>query len=700
MHAEESNLLEFLKKSTQFTIPIFQRTYSWGDAELKQLWDDIIRTGKNEKIKSHFIGSIVYILHEKADIVFQSAMVIDGQQRLTTLSLLLEALARHVGDEEPYDGFSAEKIRAYYLVNHLEKEERKYKLLLTQTDKDTLTNLVTQKKPPADHSIRIKSAFDFFKNKIAGLNSDLRYLCNGLAKLMIVSISLSKEDNPQLIFESMNSTGKELSQADLIRNYVLMDQVPDRQTYLYEEYWRPMELGFGQEAYEVHFDAFMRHYLTLRTGRIPRIRDVYKAFKEFATGPENPFDDIEEVLDDLCQYSEYYGAMALGKERDPELSLAFHDLRELTVDTAYPLMLELYADYKKGILSKDNFLKILRMTESYVFRRAVCGIPPNSLNKTFANFTKSIDKREYLESIAAFYQLMPSYRWFPNDEEFAREIKHRDLYNFRGRSYWLRRLENHGKKELVNVGNYTIEHIMPQNENLSEEWQRELGPDWKEIHESMLHTLGNLTLTGYNSEYSDKPFREKQIKPGEGFLFSPLRLNQGLGQVSKWDKAAIIERADRLADLAVDVWAYPNIPAEVLQKYKDKPKPVTTYSLDNFRFLAVGGSTRGLFEALRKEILALDPVVYEEILKVYIAYKAETNFVDVTPLSKSLYMTLNMPFAKIYDPEGKCRNVSKIGRWGNGEIEVRVKDYSDIPYVMSLIRQSFEHQMGNGHIVD
>lgn len=698
MHAEESNLLEFLKKSTQFTIPIFQRTYSWGDEEVKQLWDDIIRTGKNEKVKSHFIGSIVYILHEKADIVFQSAMVIDGQQRLTTLSLLLEALARHVGDEEPYDGFSAEKIRAYYLVNHLEKEERKYKLLLTQTDKDTLTNLVTQKKPPVDHSIRIKSAFDFFKNKIAGLNSDLRYLCNGLAKLMIVSISLSKEDNPQLIFESMNSTGKELSQADLIRNYVLMDQKPDIQTRLYQEYWRPMELGFGQEAYELDFDAFMRHYLTLRTGRIPRIRDVYKSFKEFSTGPENPFSDIEEVLDDLCQFSEYYGAMALGKESDPDLSLAFHDLRELTVDTAYPLMLELYADYRKGTLSKDNFLKILRLTESYVFRRAVCGIPPNSLNKTFANFTKNIDKREYLESVAASYQLMPSYRRYPTDEEFQREIKHRDLYNFRGRSYWLRRLENHGKKELINVGNYTIEHIMPQNENLSEEWQRELGPEWKEIHESMLHTLGNLTLTGYNSEYSDKPFREKQIKPGEGFLFSPLKLNQGLGQVSKWNKDAIIERADRLANQAVDVWTYPNAPAEVLQKYKEKPKPVITYSLDNFGYLAVGGYTRGLFESLRKEILALDPVIYEEILKVYIAYKAETNFVDVTPLSKSLYMTLNMPFAKIYDPEGICRNVSKIGRWGNGEIEVRVKDYGDIPYVMSLIRQSFEHQMGNGQV--
>lgn len=696
MHAEEYKLLDFLKKSTQFTIPIFQRTYSWGDEEVHQLWEDIIRTGKNEKINSHFIGSIVYILHEKADSVFQPAMVIDGQQRLTTLSLLLEALARHVGDKEPYEGFSAEKIREYYLINRLENEEKKYKLVLTQTDKSTLINLVTQKKAPLDPSIRIQSAFEFFQNKLKILGSNIGYLCSGLAKLMIVSISLTNgQDNPQLIFESMNSTGKELSQADLIRNYVLMDLQPEKQTDLYNEYWRPMEVGFGQEAYEQHFDAFMRHYLTVRTGKIPRIRDVYKSFKEYTVDPDNPFTDIASLLDDLCRHSEFYGAMALGKERDKELSQAFQDLRELNVDTAYPFMLELYEDYQNDVLSKMDFLGILRLTESYVFRRYICGIPTNSLNKTFANFTRTVDKDAYLESVAASYQLMPSYRRFPTDEEFGREIQHRDLYNFRGRSYWLRKLENHGKKEIVTVGNYTIEHIMPQNENLSPEWQKELGLDWKEVHEIMLHTLGNLTLTGYNSEYSDRPFREKKTMDG-GFMVSPLRLNEGLGQTPIWNKQSIEQRADKLAKLAKDVWSYPDLAEMVLSKYKEQPKALSVNTLENFDYLQNGKPSRKLFDAIRKEILAIDSVVYEEILKYYIAYKAETNFVDIVPLADSLSLALNMPFENLYDPEGVALNVAGLGHWGNGEVEVKINSVGQIPYALSLINQSFEHQMGNG----
>lgn len=696
MHAEESNLLDFLKKSTQFTIPIFQRTYSWGSEEVTQLWDDIIRTGKNENIKSHFIGSIVYIFQEKNDIVFQSAMVIDGQQRLTTISLLLEALARYVGEDEPIDGFSAEKIREYYLINRLEKENRKYKLLLTQTDKDTLINLVTQQKYPNEYSLRIKDAFDFFQTKIASLGSDLKYLCNGLAKLMVVSIALTNgQDNPQLIFESMNSTGKELSQADLIRNYVLMDLPVEEQTLLYNHYWRPMEISFGQEAYENHFDAFMRHYLTMRTRTIPRLREVYKAFKEYSGDPENPFEDTKSLLDDVCRFSNYYVTLVLKQLKADKLNDAILDLRELDVDTAIPFLLELFDDYEQKILSKDDFVRILRLTESYVFRRNVCSIPTNSLNKTFANFTKTIDKTYYLESIEVAYKLMPSYRRFPTDEEFERDLKLRDLYNFRNRSYWLRKLENHGKKEFVSIGEYTVEHIMPQNENLSAEWQQDLGPDWKEIHSSLLHTLGNLTLTGYNSEYSDKPFKVKKTTE-KGFMYSPLRLNEGLGQVSRWNKEAIEQRADRLARQAINVWSYPEVPEEALQKYKEKTKPSAVYTLNNFKYLSDGSHTRELFEAIRKEILAIDPVVTEEFKKVYIAYKAETNFVDITPLAKSLYMTLNLSFEKIRDPRNLCRNVSKVGRWGNGEVEVRIKDFGDIPYVMSLIRQSFDHQMGNG----
>lgn len=699
MHAAEYKLLDFLKKSTQFTIPIFQRTYSWGDEQIRQLWEDIVRTGKNEKIKSHFIGSIVYILHDKADAVFQPSLVIDGQQRLTTLSILLEALARHVGEDEPCDGFSAEKIREYYLINRLEKDDKRYKLLLTQTDKETLINLVSQKKPPLDSSRRIESAFRFFQEKLKSIGSNLTYLCSGLAKLMIVSISLSKDDNPQLIFESMNSTGKELSQADLIRNYILMDLPPERQNDLYNEYWRPMEVGFGQEAYEQHFDGFMRHYLTVRTGEIPRIRDVYKSFKEYSNDLNSPFSDLESRLADISQYSEFYRAMALGKENDKDLKQAFQDLRELNVDTVYPLLLELYEDYRNNLIDKAELLEVLRLTESYVFRRYICGIPTNSLNKTFSKFTKTVDKENYLESITASYYLMPLYRRFPTDEEFLREIKRRDLYNFRGRSYWLRKLENHGKKEFVTVGNYTIEHIMPQNTNLSLQWQKELGPDWQMVHESMLHTLGNLTLTGYNSEYSDRSFHEKKTMKG-GFAFSPLRLNEGLGQVEVWNQQSIEERANHLARLAKNVWRFPNVSEEILTKYKEKPDASNEYSLDNFVYLQDGKPSRILFDTIRKQILAIDSVVFEEILKLYIAFKAETNFVDIIPMASGLSLMLNMPFENVIDPEKMTRNMAGLGRWGNGEVEFRLKSKDQIPYAMGLINQSFEYQMGNGREAD
>ena len=477
MKAVEAKLLDFLKKSPQFVIPIYQRTYSWTERECQQLWEDILRTGANDKIFAHFIGSVVYIEKGLYQVSSQSPLlVIDGQQRLTTISLLLEALSRALGDTEPVEGFSAKKIRHYYLLNPLEEGERGYKLLLTQTDKDSLLALVDQRDLPQERSLRIEENFNYFSKQIASLKGDLTILCRGLAKLIIVDISLSREqDNPQLIFESMNSTGRELTQADLIRNFILMGLEPEHQTRLYEEHWRPMEVEFGQEGYGRHFDSFMRHYLTVRTGEIPNINAVYEAFKDYARKPEIAKKGIDTLVADIRTTAGYYCAMALSKETDKSLAEAFADLRELKVDVAYPFLLELYEDYKIGILSRDDFLQAARLVELYVFRRAVCAIPTNSLNKTFATFSKALKKERYLESIQAQFLLLPSYRRFPADVEFEREIKVRDLYNFRSRSFWLRRLENHGRKERVSVDEYTIEHILPQNEKLSKEWREVLG---------------------------------------------------------------------------------------------------------------------------------------------------------------------------------------------------------------------------------
>ncbi len=695
MKATEAKLLKFLQKSPQFVIPIYQRTYSWTEQQCQQLWDDIIRAGSNDAVGGHFIGSVVYIEQGLYQISSQSPLlVIDGQQRLTTAMLLLEALSRHLGDSEPIEGFSAEKLRNYYLLNPYEKGERKYKLILTQTDKDSLLALVTQKPLPENHSLRVKENFNFFDKKIEKLNNNLEQLCRGLAKLIIVDIALSRDqDNPQLIFESMNSTGKALSQADLIRNFVLMGLEPEHQAKLYNNHWRPMEIEFGQEGYGSYFDSFMRHYLTVKTGDIPRIDGVYDAFKQHAQNAETMGLGVDQLVADIHAFASYFCAMALDKETDNQLSMAFKDLRELKVDVAYPLLLDLYDDYNQGQLTKKDFHIAIRLIEAYVFRRAVCAIPTNSLNKTFATFHKSLDKERYLESFKAHLLGLRSYKRFPRNDEFKRDLVLRDLYTIRSRSYWLRRLENFERKERVPVHEYTVEHIMPQNEKLSKEWQNELGEEWVRVHETYLHTLGNLTLTGYNSEYSDRPFTDKRDMSG-GFKYSPLILNEGLGAVEVWNEQAIKARANQLANRAIKVWDTPSLTEEVLRTYQKTPPKQGSYTLADHPQLSKGMPMRELFEQLRNEIMALDPSVTEDILKLYVAFKADTNFVDVVPQKSRLRLTLNIPFHELNDPKGIARDVSNLGRWGNGDVEIGLSDISDLPYVMGLIRQGLEKQMG------
>ena len=581
MKATEAKLLEFLKKSSQFVIPIYQRTYSWTEKECQQLWDDIVRCGSSDKIGVHFVGSIVYIESGLSQVTHQSPLlVIDGQQRLTTVSLLLAALAKAVGDDEPFEGFSRRKIKNYFLLNPEESGERHFKLLLSQTDKATLTAIVGDGEKPSNSSLRVANNFQLFESWIAEGKVDLTTLCKGLAKLVVVDIALNRDqDNPQLIFESMNSTGKELSQADLIRNFILMGLEPVEQTSLYENFWRPMEIDFGQEAYGTHFDSFMRHYLTVKTGEIPREREVYEAFKDYARTGSVEQGKIGTLVKDIREFARYFCCMALGAEKDPGLKDAFSDLRELKVDVAYPFLLELYHDYAMQRLSVADFVMAVRLIESYVFRRAICAIPTNSMNKTFATFSKALRKDNYLESIKAQFALLPSYRRFPSDDEFYRDLHTRDLYNFRSRSYWLRRLENYERKERVSVDEFTIEHILPQNPELSAAWRQTLGPEWERIQKQWLHTLGNLTLTGYNSEYSDRPFVEKRDMEG-GFKQSPLRVNAGLGELSDWNEEAIKRRADRLANKAVRVWAAPKIDEQALATYRPETnKRETSYTI-------------------------------------------------------------------------------------------------------------------------
>jgi len=695
--ASETKLLDLLAKGSQFVIPIYQRTYSWTLSECAQLWDDIVSAGLDNSLNAHFIGSIVHVEKGLSNLTSQEPnLVIDGQQRLTTITLLVAALAEALNqlpedEREPLDGFSPKKLRNRYLVNNDEEGERFFKLLLSQVDRDTLKAIVGDAQLPQHRSERIVSNSVYFQQRLANPGTDYATICRGLAKLVVVDIRLDRShDNPQLIFESMNSTGRKLSQADLIRNFVLMGLQPSVQERFYAQYWRPMESDFGQAAYEAQFDEFVRHYLTVVTGEIPRLGDIYEAFKAYARTATNDSGSVEPLLSQLRDYASRYCAVALGQEKDKRLAAAFQDLREIRADVVYPFLLEVYTDYELGTLTTGETAEIVDLVTSYILRRAVCRIPTNSLNTTFATFAKALRKDRYVDSVKAHLLSMKSYRAFPTDHEFAEALKTTDLYHFKRRTYFLRRLENHNRKEHVTIEDYTIEHILPQNENLSQEWRDALGEHWEDIQARYLHTLGNLTLTGYNSEYSDHAFPVKRDMEG-GFKDSPLRLNQGLGQLDTWNAETIQARAERLAKTALAMWQMPQLPEAVTAQFQE-PRAETAFSIKDHPNL-LPPARRELFEKFRSEVLGLDPTVTEQFLKLYVAYKVETNFVDVVPQVARLRLSLNLPFEALHDERNQAWDVTGRGHWGNGNVEVGLDETSDLTYVMGLVRQAYEYQI-------
>ena len=379
----------------------------------------------------------------------------------------------------------------------------------------------------------------------------------------MVDISLDADDKPQIIFESLNSTGLDLSKTDLIRNYLLMGLEPAKQEQIYTNFWHPLEEGFKEDPQE--FDNFIKDYLTIKKGQIPVIRDVYPVFKEYAQ--RQP---VEDLVADIHYLAKFYTRLAFEGEPDAELNQIIHNINALKIDAPYPFLIEIYADctdHDGNLASRDEILEVFEIVECYLFRRAICDIPTNSLGKTFASLADRIDKARRVESLKAAFHLMSGYRRLPADKEFEGRLVSRDVYNtVRIRKHLLDRLENHGRKEKVDVDDYTIEHIMPQNENISQEWRDMLGPDWKGIQEEYLHTVGNLTLTGCNAELGDRPFLEKRDMEC-GFADSPIRLNASLARLERWGKSEILERGRLLAKKATDVWRYPHLPPEILDKY-------------------------------------------------------------------------------------------------------------------------------------
>ena len=714
MKAAQNQFLSFLDGKKQFIIPIYQRTYSWTREQCMQLWSDVVNVATNSAINGHFIGSIVYI-HEGV-VNFASipqCLVIDGQQRVTTLSLLLLALARAAQEADENCKVSHDEIYESYLVNKHGRETQRYKLLLTQGDKHELIYLLDGRNQTVFEPVhgikrpegRLTDNYHFFKEQIRQSGIDLATLYQGINKLVIVEIVLEREhDNPQLIFESLNSTGMDLSQADLIRNYVLMGLNNEEQSKLYRTYWYPMEQLFPLSNDGDAFDRFMRDYLTLKQGIIPNVDKVYASFKSYHQN--QPTLSVSELVADIYQYAVYYVNMLFSREEDSKVRDILSDINALKVDVIYPFLLEVYHDYVQERLARQDFIAILKLVESYLFRRAVCSIPTNTLNKVFATLAKEIDKNSYVESLQTSLLQKDSYRRFPRDDEFRTAFVIKDVYNFRLRNYLLRKLENAGQKEIVNVEACTIEHIMPQNPKLSQQWQQELGSDWQTVQSRYLHTIGNLTLTGYNSELSDRPFQEKRTMKG-GFLSSPLRLNESLKSVEHWNKDEIEQRAALLAEQAVALWAMPSLETQqtssgskankisltkVVATIEQPQAELKLLQPSEKRYSHPFLSENVLFEELRKRILNLDAGVTEVVNRGYVAYRLSSNFVSVVGQKKRLIVALYIPCIEVNDPHHLCKDVSG-GHNGKATTEISVTSLEQMNNVMDLIRQSFERQL-------
>lgn len=686
MDARKGNIYEILNGNKQFLIPVYQRFYSWDIDQCKRLWNDIVEMQRKGKV-GHFIGSIVNIAEQAMPTGVQKYMIIDGQQRMTTLTLLLLALRDYAIMNPSDTTINARRIDNMLLKNEYESGDERYKLLLTETDRDILISLVEKKSIAEDTRSRLIENYNFFAGKLADKEIQPAEVYESIGKLQIVNITLDRAvDDAQAIFESLNSTGKELSESDLIRNYVLMGLEPSEQTYVYEHLWRPMEQLFIYETQGTVMDAFFRHYLTMKLSRIPKQGRVYEEFKLYHLNCE--FGTIRELCQDLLEYAKYYTNIVFKRNIDTDLKKLYEDIIDLRMEVSYPFLLKIHHDCVEGLITSDELKKILKLCISYVLRRAICEIPTNSMNKTFATLKNYIRPDDYMNSVKAFFVMQDTYKEFPDNDKFEGAFESRDIYNMRARNYILSRLENFENKAPIIIENYTIEHIMPQNKNLSSEWQVDLGAEWQEVQKKYLHTIGNLTLTAYNSEMSDRPFLEKMDMPG-GFKESALRLNKYVVLQNKWNEKHIQERANELAKKAESIWPYPTLTVAELAPYQVEEKTVQKYSLETYD---VNAFTRRLFESLDKCIMSLSPAVKKEYKKLYVAYKLDTNFVDIVFQKQRLRISINMKFSEINDPNGICKDITGLGRWGNGDVELFMEHQDELDQIMEIVKQSFDAQ--------
>jgi len=565
MKANEVALNSFLSQTkTQFIIPVYQRNYDWSEEQCRQLLYDILEVGRKPGA-THFIGSIVFIhegIYTTSDV--RQLVVIDGQQRLTTFSLLYLALYKFSlenGQEE-----KAQEIKDTFLINKYVKEESsKLKLKQSDTNAKALKFLSSNNSSDYGEYSKVINNYNYFKQNIS--ESNIQTILNGLNSLLFVEISLERgKDDPQRIFESINSTGLELSQADLIRNYILMGLEPIEQNRIFEHFWEIIENNaINHSKEESKVSDFIRDYLTFKTKKIPKIKSVYEEFK--SRFPERNLKFYNDTINELKEFSFYYNKLINpSSETDIEISKELNFINRLEINVSFPFLLPVYKDYKNNIIDKLTFIDILKLIQSYTWRRFILGMPTNALNKIFLNLYSDIVKSNYYKSFEIALVKKKGSQRFPNNKEIEIALAEKDVYNIqsKNRSYLFELLENYKNREYVSVENpdITIEHILPQNPD--PKWYDVLDEiSIKTMQDKYLNTLANLTLSGNNGSLGNKLFIEKKVlnkdNKQQGYLYSRLWLNQSLKEIEVWNLEALNNRFTLLLDRFLKIWPYPEV---------------------------------------------------------------------------------------------------------------------------------------------
>ena len=542
MEARKIKLLEFIGNGKKtFNIPVYQRNYDWKEEQCRKLFEDIQNIVKSDYEIEHFLGTVVFV-SSKSEMNFNEYVLIDGQQRITSIMLLLKVLQEKVTDEN-----DKEEIWEEYLINKRVPEEN-LRIRLKPVESDGMPYKKLIEENDISLTSNVCKNYRLFEKLIQESNYSAEEIYKALGKIELVYIQLEKgkkSENPQMIFESLNSTGLSLTQGDLIRNYLLMDHEYEKQKMLYKNFWLEIEKRITNEK----ISDFVRDYLTMKNGSISNKDKVYDDFKKYIKQNNENMDE-EGILEELKTYSEYYSWFLNGNSPNNKINEKLSEFRYLRNTTVYPLILSVFEDtYSYKNINENELFDILNLLISYIFRRSVCGYTTNSLNKVFASIVVLLKSKDIYKQIEK--GLMN--KSFPGDEEFRAEFIKCNFYK-KGTEfckYTLKLLETFENKEQTDMENITIEHIMPQT--LNSEWRIELGSKFEQIHSEYINTIGNLTLTGYNPELSNKNFELKKRYYEE----SNIKMSREIANYDKWKDTEIKDRAEQLFEKAKRIWKLP-----------------------------------------------------------------------------------------------------------------------------------------------